>query len=227
MVSPANARLDEAAGVAQPELIAAAGELGLRLTGVQAEQLAQFARLLLRWNAVHNLTAIESPKDVLSHHLLDSLSVLRPIEAICADRAVSILDVGSGGGLPGIPLAIARPDWRVTVVDKVQKKAAFLTQAKLELKLANLTAVHARVEALRSAFDIIVARAFASLPEFIRVTKHLLAPGGTWAAMKGVRPDAELANLATAFPGVRVADVVTLDVPRLGAERHLILLQRS
>jgi len=226
-VTPPNARPDPAASVAPPEILAGAGELGLQLTGAQAERLSRFAQLLLRWSAIHNLTAITSPDEVLSVHLLDSLSILLPTEAICGDRCPSLLDVGSGGGLPGIPLAIARPSWRVTAADKVQKKVAFLTQVLVELQLSNFTAVHARVEDLpRSEFDIIVARAFASLPDFIRVTANLLAPGGTWVAMKGVRPDGELAELVNAFPDVRVVDIVKLNVPRLGAERHLILLQR-
>ena len=138
-----------------------------------------------------------------------------------------MLDVGSGGGLPGIPLAIARPHWQVTVVDKVEKKVAFLTQAKLELGLSNLGCLHARVEDVDAPpFDLIVSRAFSSLEAFVRVSAHLLAPGGWWAAMKGVYPNAELAELARAMPDVRVVDVVKLAIPRLDAERHLILLQR-
>jgi len=213
--------------LASAAVLAGAAELGVDLAGSQAEQLVRFAALLVRWNAVHNLTAISSPAGILSHHLLDSLAILPLISSIVGERPSRILDVGSGGGLPGIPLAIARPRWRVTVVDKVQKKVAFLMQAKLELELANLDCLHARVEDVKAPpFDLIVSRAFASLADFVRISGHLLAPGGRWAAMKGVYPKEELAELARTLPGVRVLDAVKLNVPRLDAERHLILLQR-
>ena len=209
------------------DVIDGARELGIDLTPEQGEQLAHFAALLVRWNAVHNLTAIESPDAILSHHLLDSLSLLSSNSGIFRQKNHRVLDIGSGGGLPGIPLAVARPDWRVTLVDKVQKKIAFLTQARVELGLANVECLHARAEELKLApFDLVVSRAFASLEEFVRVSTQLLAPGGWWAAMKGAVPVAEIAQLAKAFPEVRVVDIVKLDVPRLGAERHLILLQR-
>jgi len=208
-------------------VLAGATGLGVELSGAQADQLARFAALLVRWNAVHNLTAISSPASILSHHLLDSLAILPRMSSIFGEKRCRVLDVGSGGGLPGIPLAIARPHWQVTVVDKVQKKAAFLTQAKLELGLSNLVCLHARVEDVDAPpFDLIVSRAFSSLEDFVRVSGHLLGPGGWWAAMKGVYPNAELAELERAMPDVRVVDVVKLDVPRLDAERHLILLQR-
>lgn len=209
------------------DVLAGAAALGVDLSGPQADQLVRFAALLVRWNAVHNLTAISSPASILSHHLLDSLAILRPLVSIFPEQRCSVLDVGSGGGLPGIPLAIAQPHWRVTVVDKVQKKVAFLTQAKLELGLTNLDCLHARIEDVRTPpFDLIVSRAFSSLADFVRVSAHLLTPGGWWAAMKGARPDDELDDLARAMPDVRVIDVVKLAVPRLDAERHLILLQR-
>jgi len=197
------------------------------MSGAQADQLVRFAALLVRWNAVHNLTAISSLASILSHHLLDSLAILPRMSSIFGEKKCRVLDVGSGGGLPGIPLAISCPQWQVTVVDKVEKKAAFLTQAKLELGLSNLDCLHARVEDVDAPpFDLIVSRAFSSLEDFVRVSAHLLAPGGWWGAMKGVYPSAELAELARAMPDVRVVDVVKLDVPRLNAERHLILLQR-
>ena len=139
-----------------------------------------------------------------------------------------MLDIGSGGGLPGIPLAVAMPAWQVTLVDKVRKKVAFLTQARVELGLKNVECIHARAEDLRVApFDLVVSRAFASLADFVKVSSQLIAPGGWWAAMKGAVPQGEIAQLAERFPAVRVVDIVKLDVPRLGAERHLILLQRS
>lgn len=149
------------------------------------------------------------------------------MSSIFGEKQCRVLDVGSGGGLPGIPLAIVRPHWQVTVVDKVQKKVAFLTQARFELGLSNLVCLHARVEDVDAPpFDLIVSRAFSSLEDFVRVSAHLLGRGGWWAAMKGVYPKAELAELERAMPDVRVVDVVRLDVPRLNAERHLILLQR-
>lgn len=208
-------------------VLAGAAELGVDLSGPQADRLVRFAALLIRWNAVHNLTAISSPASILSHHLLDSLAILPAITSIVGEKPGRVLDVGSGGGLPGIPLAIARPNWHVTVVDKVQKKVAFLMQAKVDLGLTNLDCRHARVEAVEAPrFDLIVSRAFSSLEDFVRVSAHLLAPGGCWAAMKGVYPEAELAGLARTMPDVRVVDTVKLVVPRLDAERHLILLQR-
>jgi len=226
-VGPTSSRPEAAAAPAPADVAAGAVELGLVLTAGQAESLSRYAALLVRWNAVHNLTAISAADAVLSHHLLDSLAILRPIDAIFAERGtVRALDVGSGGGLPGIPLAIVRPGGDVTVVDKVQKKVSFLTQAKVELGLANLTCVHARVEELRDvAFDLVLSRAFSTLEAFVRSTRPILAPGGTWAALKGAFPTAELRQLERSFPDVRVVDVVRLRVPRLDAERHLVLLQ--
>jgi 16S rRNA (guanine527-N7)-methyltransferase len=208
-------------------VLAGAEELRVDLSGSQADKLVRFAALLVRWNAVHNLTAISSPASILSHHLLDSLSILPRMSSIVGEKPCRVLDVGSGGGLPGVPLAIARPRWQVTVVDKVEKKVAFLVQAKLELGLSNLACLHARVEDIEAPpFDLIVSRAFASLAGFVRVSAHLLAPGGCWVAMKGAYPKEELADLDRTVPGVHVLDAVKLDVPQLDAERHLILLQR-
>lgn len=208
------------------EIVGGARELGLDLSPEQGDRLARYAALLARWNAVHNLTAIDAPGSILSHHLLDSLAILGPIARIFGEKKISVLDIGSGGGLPGIPLAVARPDWRVAMVDKVEKKVAFLTQVRLELGLANVECFHARAEDLGVApFDLIVSRAFAALEDFVRVSRHLIAPGGWWAAMKGALPAVEIAQLAQACPDVRVVDIVKLHVPRLGAERHLILLQ--
>lgn len=203
-----------------------AAALGLALSPAQCEQLARFAALLLRWNAVYNLTAIERPEDVLPLHLLDSLAIVPELQRAAGARALRVLDVGAGGGLPGIPLAIACPTWQVTLIDKVQKKAAFVQQAKAELKLANVDAVHARVEAWRPAerFDAIVSRAFSSLADFVALTRHLCAPGGAWFAMKGALPDAELAALPA---DVRVRCAVKLRVPLLAAQRHLIILDAS
>jgi 16S rRNA (guanine527-N7)-methyltransferase len=226
-VARANSRPDAGSPLGPSEVLAGAAELGVELSGAQADQLVRFAALLVRWNAVHNLTAISSPASILSHHLLDSLAIVPITSSIFGEKQCRVLDVGSGGGLPGIPLAIVRPHWQVTVVDKVQKKVAFLTQARLELGLSNLICLHARAEEVDAPpFDLIVSRAFSSLEDFVRVSAHLLGPGGWWAAMKGVYPNAELAGLERGMPDVRVVDVVKLHVPRLDAERHLILLQR-
>jgi 16S rRNA (guanine527-N7)-methyltransferase len=201
-----------------------AGELGVQLSGAQAERLCAFGNLLLKWNKVHNLTALTSPADVLSHHLLDSLSIIPELERLSAGRSSRILDVGAGGGLPGLPIAIACPGFRVTVIDRVQKKTAFMEQARVELAISNLEVVHGRVEDYRAPpFDVIVARAFAELAEMVRLTSHLLVQGGDWFAMKGVYPGSEVAALpATA----RVLRTVKLHVPLLGAERHLVVMGR-
>lgn len=197
------------------------------MSEAQSRLLLRYTELLLRWNAVHNLTAIESPALVLTHHLLDSLAIVPQIRRILGERPTRTLDVGAGGGLPGIPLAIAAPDLHVTLIDKVQKKVAFLTQAKVELALDNVECIHGRVETLRpeQPFELIVARAFASLAELVHVTRHVLAARGWWCAMKGALPHAELDALATSAPDVRVVEAIRLQVPNLEAERHLILMQ--
>ncbi len=218
----------DAAALDEGQILVGARSLGLSFSEAQAERLVRFARLLLRWNAVHNLTALRNPDEVLTHHLLDSLAILPRLASIFGQRAISVLDVGAGGGLPGIPLAVAKPDWRITVLDKVAKKVAFLRQAKLELGLHNVECVHSRAEDFAGRpYDLVLSRAFASLEDFVRVSRHLIAPEGRWAAMKGAYPKAEVEALARAFPSVRVEDVVKLDIPRLAAERHLILLLPS
>lgn len=201
-----------------------AAQLGIALGHEQAERLAHFAALLLKWNAVHNLTAIDRPDDVVPLHLLDALSILPEIDSLADARALRVLDVGAGGGLPGVPLAIVRPQWRFHLIDKVQKKAAFLRQVRAELHLANVEVVHARVEAWQPAerFDAIVARAFASLADLVASTRHLLAPGGVWLAMKGAVPHQEVAALPK---DARVRRTVKLRVPLLDAQRHLIILE--
>lgn len=198
---------------------AGATQLGLDLKPRQLEQLADYARLLTRWNATHNLTAIRGSEETLTHHLLDSLSLVPSIMRIAQGAAVQVLDVGSGGGLPGIVLAVAAPQARLTLIDAVQKKCAFLTQARLELRLENVEVVHGRIEAMREPlFDVIVSRALATLAQFVVWTRHLLKPSGCWLAMKGKLPADELAALP---PYVR-ATVVPLSVPGLNEERHLI-----
>jgi 16S rRNA (guanine527-N7)-methyltransferase len=200
------------------QLAAGVAALGLSLPeGAEARLLAYLA-LLDKWNRVYNLTAVRETERMVSHHLLDSLA------AVPFFRGERVLDVGSGGGLPGIPLAIARPDVQVTLIDSIAKKTAFLLQAKAELGLANLQVVTGRVEDYRSetGFDVITSRAFSDLREFVMLTRHLLKPGGRWLAMKGLYPHEEIAALP---PDVRVSADYALVVPGLEANRHLIELE--
>ena len=197
-------------------LAAGLADLGITLPDEAQRKLLAFRDLLLKWNKTYNLTALRDPEQAISHHLLDSLSILPHV------GSGPLLDVGSGGGLPGIPLAIARPDLPVGMVDTVQKKATFLQQASIELDLKNVTVHHARVEEMQGQYAQISSRAFAELGLFVSLTRHLLAPGGRWLAMKGVRPDAELRALAA---DVTVEAILPLTVPGLAAERHLIILK--
>jgi len=197
-------------------LAAGLAELGLALSAEQQNQLLAFRDLLLKWNKTYNLTALRDPAQAISHHLLDSLAILPHI------GTGPLLDVGSGGGLPGIPLAIAQPALAVTMVDTVQKKASFLQQAAIQLGLKNVTAHHARVEQMAGQYPQISSRAFAELRLFTDLTRHLLAPGGRWLAMKGVRPDDEMATLPA---DIVVEQIIPLHVPGLDAERHLIILK--
>lgn len=197
-------------------LAAGLNQLGLALPAAAQGQMLAFRDLLLKWNRTYNLTALRDPQQAISHHLLDSLAILPHL------GEGALLDVGSGGGLPGIPLAIARPGLSVSMVDTVQKKATFLQQAAIELGLRNIQVHHARVEAMPGQYEQISSRAFADLALFVGLTRHLLAPGGRWLAMKGVRPDDELA----ALPGdIEVEAMIPLSVPGLDAERHLIILK--
>jgi 16S rRNA (guanine527-N7)-methyltransferase len=201
--------------------------LGLALTDAQIQALDRFASLLLRWNRVHNLTAIGAGESFLTHHLLDALSLVAPLRAVLDERGVAaeaarVIDVGAGGGLPGIPLAMACPALSVTLVDAVQKKIAFLTQAALELGLRNVTAHHARVESMTGQYEVITSRAFAALGDFVRWTAHLRAPAGCWLAMKARIDAAELAALP---PDVVISAIVPLSVPGLNEERHLIRIE--
>jgi 16S rRNA (guanine527-N7)-methyltransferase len=222
------------AAAAPPDAIAPAGELralalsiGVTLDAAQAEQLVRFAAILLRWNRVHNLTAIDAPQQVVTHHLLDSLAVVPLLRERAQGRSLRVIDVGSGGGLPGLPLAIALPQWHFTLIDKVAKKVAFLTQARTELALGNVEPLHGRVEDCRAApFDVVVSRAFASLDDFVQWTSHLAAPNGCWLAMKGTAPLAEVEQLQQARPGLPMR-TVKLHVPRLDAERHLVVIDNK
>lgn len=208
--------------------------LGLGLSDAQIAQLMDFLALLQKWNKVYNLTAVRDPQEMLTHHLLDSLAAVAPLRRHVAAMApgvgkgegrgaVRLLDVGSGGGLPGVVFAICCPDVDVSCVDTVGKKAAFIQQAALALKLRNLHGVHARVETLTTAFDIISCRAFASLPDFVTWSRAaLLAPHGVWLAMKGKRPEEEIAALPA---DVSVFHVEQLTVPGLDAERCIIWMK--
>jgi 16S rRNA (guanine527-N7)-methyltransferase len=214
-------------GATSPDVLAAgAAELGVTLDPTQLTQLGAFAGLLLRWNRVHNLTAIQQPDQVVSHHLLDSLALVPSLKQQARGRVLRVLDVGAGGGLPGIPLAIALPGLHITLLDKVAKKTAFLQQVKLELGLRNVEVEQARVEDYRAApFDVIVARAFSSLADLVRLTRRLLSPAGHWYAMKGALPCSEIKELDDLRLPVRVMRTVKLRVPHLDAERHLVLIE--
>lgn len=193
-------------------------QLGLALPGNALERLLAFAALLLKWNRVYNLTAIRDPEQVVSHHLLDSLAVLPHLGAIRR-----LADIGSGGGLPGIPLAIACPQLEVVSIEAVNKKASFQQQVRIELGLDNFRPLHARVEDYRDGqFDGVISRAFAELTDFARVAGHLVAEDGRLLAMKGVFPAGELTKLA---PGFALERSIELQVPELEGERHLIILK--
>ena len=194
--------------------------LGLARPASGCEQLLQYTALLAKWNRTYNLTAVRDPLAMVSHHLLDSLAVLPHLAFAPAHARVA--DVGSGGGLPGIPLAIARPDWQVALVESNDKKASFLQQAKIELTLRNVEIHAGRAEAWQPAarFAVVISRAFAELADFIAACKHLVAPGGVIAAMKGKYPDDEVARVT----GYR-CKVIALSVPSLEGERHLVLCE--
>ena len=199
--------------------------LGLPLSDAQCDNLLAYQALLAKWNQVYNLTAVRKPADMLTHHLLDSLAALPPLLGHLGDRPARLLDVGSGGGLPGVVLAALVPSLHVTCVDTVGKKASFIRQVAAELKLPNLSAVHARVEDLRlKPFDVITSRAFASLADFTRLTRQLLADEGVWMAMKGKDPAEEIAALP---PEWDVFHVEQLTVPGLDAERCLVWVRRA
>jgi 16S rRNA (guanine527-N7)-methyltransferase len=212
-----------------PLLAEGAQALGVALDGGQQQRLLDYVALLAKWNAVYNLTAIRDPRQMLVQHVLDSLAIIphlaSSVAASPAPNTAAVLDVGSGGGLPGVVLAIAQPGWQVTVNDIVHKKTAFLTQAKGALALPNLSVATGRVESLRpgievaARFDIIVSRAFAELADFVALARHLVADGGALWAMKGVRPDAEIARLPAS---AAARQVIRLQVPSLDAERHLV-----
>ena len=201
------------------------GSLGLQLDQSQVDQLLEFLELLQRWNRIYNLTAVRDPQHMLTHHLLDSLAAVPPLRRHLAQRegaGARLLDVGSGGGLPGVVFAICQPEMEVVCVDAVAKKAAFVQQAAASVQLRNLRGVHARVQALQGPFDLVSSRAFASLADFTAWSRHLLAPDGAWLAMKGKRPDDEIAALPA---NVGMFHVEPLRVPQLDAERCIVWMR--
>ena len=206
----------------------AASQMGVDLTPAQLEQLQRYLALVQKWNKVYNLTALRDPADMLTHHLFDSLSAIAPLQRQLAQMGVPLaqarlLDVGSGAGLPGVVMAICCPGLSVACVDTVGKKAAFVQQVALELRLPNLRGVHARVESLTEQFDVVSSRAFASLVDFTTWSRAALAPHGVWLAMKGKHPVDEIAALPT---DVAVFHVEQLHVPALDAERCIVWLNR-
>ncbi len=199
-------------------------ELQLPLQEAQIAQLLAYLDLIQKWNKVYNLTAVRDPAEMLTHHLLDSLAVVNPLRKQTLGRSVSLLDVGSGAGLPGVVIAICCPEVEVHCVDTAGKKAAFVQQAALTLQLPNLRGVHDRVEKLTRAYDVVCSRAFASLPDFVALSSGALADQGLWMAMKGKLPSVEVESLP---PGIEVFHVEQLKVPGLDAERCILWMKRA
>lgn len=210
--------------ILQSRLRSGAAELGLELAEVQLNQLLSYLELIGKWNKVYNLTSIRNPEEMLTHHLMDCLSVVAPLLRKTGGSAIKLLDVGSGGGLPGAVLAIACPHIQVDCVDTVAKKAAFIQQVAAQLRLGNLRGLHARVETIADHYDVVSSRAFASLVDFVSLTAAAVAPGGKWLAMKGKRPDDEMTALP---PTARVFHVEQLQVPGLTADRCIVWMEKS
>ena len=196
-------------------------DLQLDLSAAQVDKLLDYLALLFKWNSVYNLTSVRDPMQMVTHHLLDSLAAVPAFK-----DAANVLDVGAGGGLPGMVLAIARPDMKVSMIDTVHKKTAFLTQVKAELGLANVTVYTMRVEQLqvKQPFDVITSRAFADLSDFVNWSGHLLAEGGQFIALKGVAPPDERERLPADW---KVSHLQPLTVPGLDAERHLVFISKT
>jgi 16S rRNA (guanine527-N7)-methyltransferase len=213
VAEPAQAELDR-------RLEKGVAELRLSLGRDDRTKLLQYLALLEKWNRVYNLTAIRDRGKMVSGHLLDCLAVIPYV------TGTRVLDVGSGAGFPGIPVAVARPDIQIVLLDSNHKKTAFLRQVVADLQLKNATVTCERVEAWHGGekFDCIISRAFAEIAEFIALTRHLLAPGGIFAAMKGVHPFEEIERLP---PDFRVRQVHAFAVPGLETERHLVLIERA
>jgi 16S rRNA (guanine527-N7)-methyltransferase len=201
--------------------------LRLSLLPSQTQALLDYLALLQKWNQVYNLTALREPERMLSHHLIDCLAVVDPLrkqlQAMAASPAPRLLDVGSGAGLPGAILAICLPELQVDCVDTVAKKATFIQQVALSLRLPNLRGIHARVESLSAAYQVISARAFSSLPDLVAGSQAALSPGGVWMAMKGKTPEDEMRALP---PAVQVSRVELLEVPDLDAQRCIVWMRR-
>ena len=190
------------------------------------EKLARYIELLAKWNQTYNLTAIREPDRMATHHVLDALYVLPHIASGSSRSGIRLLDVGSGGGVPAIPIAIARPEWTIVALDSNHKKGAFLRQAAIEIPLPNLEVAIARVEdyAPSAPFDVVISRAFSDLATFAELGVRHVAVRGQLVAMKGVYPDEEIAQLPSAF---RVIAAPSLTVPGIDAARHLILMERA
>lgn len=206
----------------QQRLAEGATALGLNLSAAQHAQLLAYLDLLAKWNKVYNLTAVRDPAEMLTHHLLDSLAVIAPLVRHTQGEAARVLDVGSGGGLPGVVIAICCPEMSVACVDAVAKKAAFVQQAAGVLGLSNLRGVHARVESITEPYDVITSRAFATLADLTQWSAGSLGEDGVWMALKGKHPTDEIAALP---PSVAVFHVEQLTVPGLDAERCLIWMR--
>lgn len=210
----------------QPHVARVAQACGVELKDAQVRQLAQYMALLQQWNGTYNLTALRQPEEMLTHHLADCLVVVPPLLrhlATLPQPTAQVLDVGSGGGLPGVVLAVVCDGLTVTCVDTVGKKAAFVRQVSAALALPRLKAVHARVESMQGQYDVITSRAFASLTDFVSWTRHLLPPTGCWMAMKGLPPDeAERVALSDL---VLEPTVEGLQVPGLDAQRCLVWMR--
>ena len=203
--------------------------LSLNMAEPQQRQLLSYMALIQKWNKVYNLTALRQAQEILTHHLLDSLSAVSPLLGHIAktkgdaNAGIELLDVGSGGGLPGVVIAICCPNIRVTCVDTVSKKAAFVQQVAASLRLSNLRGVHARVESLTGPYDVVCSRAFASLPDFVSWSAAALSDGGVWMAMKGKLPEAEMAGLPSF---AEVFHVEQLQVPGLEADRCMVWMKK-
>ena len=220
----------------QAKLAAGLLAMGLQISNEKQVKLIAYLLLIVKWNKVHNLTAVREPLEMVTLHLLDSISVLPHVKSL---GATSLLDVGAGAGLPSIPLAICLPELQVTAIDSVQKKTSFMRQVKGELDLSNFHVLAGRVETFKiesfnqdTGFDVIISRAFSEIGLFIKLTKHLLADGGHWLAMKGVVPEHEFENrefkaLCFKNGGIQVDKIEVLKVAGLDAERHLIFLNPS
>lgn len=215
--------MDAAIEALRPALREVVAKLALEMPDTQVDALLAYLSLLQRWNATYNLTAVREPTPMLTQHLADCLAVINPLRRVLRVGSARVLDVGSGGGLPGVVVAILNPAAEVTCVDAVGKKTAFVQQVAGELSLRNLRAEHRRVEQLKSEpFDLVTSRAFASLKDFVQLTGSQLAPRGVWMAMKGKVPVDELAQLPTT---IDVFHVEQIAVPGLDAERCVVWMR--